>query len=86
MTNISTLDYLKSLCGDFNKIREDVIRESGEDQNEVDRRLTERILLDLIVRPKEEEDSWYVIEFNAYSLTQLQIYININYMLMLETS
>jgi CRISPR/Cas system CSM-associated protein Csm4 (group 5 of RAMP superfamily) len=35
---------------------------------------------------KEEDYSWYVIEFNVYSLTQLQIYININYMLMLETS
>jgi hypothetical protein len=27
---------------------------------------------------KEEDYSWYVIEFNVYSLTQLQIYINID--------
>jgi hypothetical protein len=98
MNNI-TLDGLKSsprLCGDFNKMREEVIREVGENQNEVDRRLTEMILPNFIMRlhvdkknqEKEEEDSWYVIEFNVYiySLTQLQIYININYMLMLETS
>jgi hypothetical protein len=38
------------------------------------------------IQEKEEEDLWYVIEFNVYSLTQLQIYININYMLMLKTT
>jgi hypothetical protein len=160
MTNI-TLDDLKKGyfpgSGEFNKIVEDAKRGAGADQNEVDRRLTEMILLDLIIgrrekknreqslkkkkkkkkkrkhnlekplkkkieqcpekmeqslekkrkrvalrivgpkkqfesentnknQEKEEDYSWYVIEFNVYSLTQLQIYRNINYMLMLETS
>jgi hypothetical protein len=52
MTNI-TLDDLKSsppLCGDFNNTREEVIREVGENENEVDRRLTERILPNFIIR------------------------------------
>ncbi|XP_062176143.1 putative B3 domain-containing protein At1g05615 [Alnus glutinosa] len=67
MTKI-TLDNLKSspaLCGDFNKMREEAIREVGDNPNEVDRRLTEMILPNLIMRlhvekknqEKKEEDS-----------------------------
>jgi hypothetical protein len=165
MTNNTRDDLKKSSfpgSGEFNKIVEDAKRGAGEDQNEVERRLTEEILPNLIYslhmdkrnreqylkkikteqylekkieqfpekkreqnlekkreqyleqslekkkkrvalrtvgpkkqfdsentnknQEKEEDYSWYVIEFNVYSLTQLQIYININYMLMLETS
>jgi hypothetical protein len=58
MTRI-TLDNLKSspaLCGDFNKMREEVIREVGENQNEVDRRLTEMILPNFIISVHMEKN------------------------------
>jgi hypothetical protein len=48
---IITLEDLRSnspeICGDFNKIKEDVIRAVGEDQNKVDWLLTVRILIGL---------------------------------------
>jgi hypothetical protein len=65
MTNISTLDDAKSstrLCGDFNKMREEVIREVGENQNEVDRRLTERILPNFIIRLHMEKNREHYLE------------------------
>jgi hypothetical protein len=37
-----------AICGDFNKIKEEVIRPVGEDQNEVERLLTERILMEFV--------------------------------------
>jgi hypothetical protein len=60
LTNITniTLDDLKTspaLCGDFNKIRDEVIREVGENQNEINRRLTEMILPNLVIRVHEEQ-------------------------------
>ncbi|XP_059446362.1 B3 domain-containing protein At2g31420-like [Corylus avellana] len=36
------------ICGDFNKIKEEVIRAVGEDPNEVERLLTERILMEFV--------------------------------------
>ncbi|XP_059447843.1 B3 domain-containing protein At1g05920-like [Corylus avellana] len=48
---IITLEDLRrdslEICGDFNKIKEEVIRAVGGDQNEVDRLLTVRILMGL---------------------------------------
>jgi hypothetical protein len=48
---IITLEDMRSdspgACGDFNKIKEEVITAVGEDQNEVDWLLTERILTGL---------------------------------------
>jgi hypothetical protein len=37
-----------AICGDFNKIKEEVIGAVGEDQNEVERLLTERILMEFV--------------------------------------
>jgi hypothetical protein len=47
-----------AICGDFIKIREEVIREAGEDQNEVWRILTERVLmgLDEFYKKKRKQD------------------------------
>jgi hypothetical protein len=64
MTNI-TLDDVKSstrLCGDFNKMREKVIREVGENQNEVDRQLTQRILPKFIIRLHMEKNREHYLE------------------------
>jgi hypothetical protein len=37
-----------AICGDFNKIKEEVIRAVGENPNEVERLLTERILMEFV--------------------------------------
>jgi hypothetical protein len=37
-----------AICGDFNKIKEEVIRAAGGNPKEVERLLTERILMDFL--------------------------------------
>ena len=49
---IITLEDLRggspALCGHFNKIREEVIRAVGENENEVEKLLTQRILMEFV--------------------------------------
>jgi hypothetical protein len=63
-----------AICGDFNKIREEVIRDAGEDQNEVWRMLTERVLmgLDEFYKKKRKQDlekQRKTLEFDLLSLS-----------------
>ncbi|KAE8022009.1 hypothetical protein FH972_007850 [Carpinus fangiana] len=49
-----------ALCGHFNKIIEDVIRAVGETENEVEKLLTQMILMELVQFhvKKRESSSW----------------------------
>jgi hypothetical protein len=75
---VITLEDLRgdspAICGDFNKIREEVIRDAGEDQNEVWRMLTERVLmgLDEFYKKKRKQDlekQRKTLEFDLLSLS-----------------
>ncbi|KAE8008249.1 hypothetical protein FH972_004779 [Carpinus fangiana] len=66
-----------AICGggDFNKIKEEVIRAVGEDQNEVDRLLTEKILMEFVQfhmkkrEPYLEKKKRKPLESDVYSLS-----------------
>jgi hypothetical protein len=58
-----------AICGEFNKITEEVIRDAGEDQNEVCRMLTERVLMGLDEFFKKKRKQRKTLEFDLLSLS-----------------